>query len=165
MIEFRNERASRCYRAAPWRAAAGVLALAAIAASPLWLHGQTTEQEVAEVIDSYHTALASGDSATALSLLADDVAILESGGAEDKGHYRSGHLAGDMRFAEAVPRERGEVTVTIMGNVAWAWSTNTAQGRMGEREINSRGAELMVLSNDGEGWIIRAIHWSSRSGR
>ncbi len=32
-----------------------------------------------------------------------------------------------------------------MGDVAWAHSTSVAQGRMGEREINSHGAELVVL--------------------
>ena len=107
----------------------------------------------------------SGDSTTALSLLAEDVTILESGGVEDKEHYRSGHLAGDMRFAAAVPRERSDIRVTVLGDVAWAWSTNTAQGQMGEREVNSRGAELMVLASTNDRWMIRAIHWSSRAAR
>ena len=88
--------------------------------------GQSAETDVVSVIDAYHAALASGDSAAALSLLADDVTILESGGVEDKEHYRSGHLAGDMRFAQAVPRERSEVRVTLLGDVAWAWSTHTS---------------------------------------
>ena len=139
------------------------VAFLAVVVGPIGLQGQSTEEAVVAVVDAYHAALATGDSAAALSLLADDVAILESGGAEDKAHYRSGHLSGDMRFAAAVPRERSEVRVTVMGDVAWAWSTNTAQGRIGEREINSRGAELMVLSRVGERWLIRAIHWSSRS--
>lgn len=140
-----------------------VVALLAVVVGPMGVQGQSTEEAVVAVVDAYHTALASGDSTTALSLLADDVAILESGGAEDKTHYQSGHLSGDMRFAAAVPRVRSEIRVTVVGDVAWAWSTNTAQGRIGEREINSRGAELMVLSRVGDQWLIRAIHWSSRS--
>ena len=135
----------------------------ALAAPGVW--AQTSESEVIAVVDAYHTALASGDSTTALSLLADDVTILESGGVEDKEHYRSGHLAGDMRFAAAVPRERSDITVTVGGDVAWAWSTSTTQGQMGDREINSRGAELMVLSLAEGEWRIRAIHWSSRAVR
>lgn len=119
----------------------------------------------AVVVDAYHSALASGDSTAALSLLAEDVIILESGGMEDKQHYRSGHLAGDMRFAQAVPRERGDITVRVVDDVAWAWSTSVTQGRMGDREINAQGAELMVLARvDGE-WLIKAIHWSSRERR
>ena len=119
----------------------------------------------AAVVDAYHAALASGDSTAALSLLADDVIILESGGMEDKQQYRSGHLAGDMRFAQAVPRERGEITVRIVDDVAWAWSTSVTEGRMGDREINAQGAELMVLARVGGEWSIKAIHWSSRARR
>ena len=137
----------------------------ALLAAPTALAAQSDERAVVEVVDAYHGALASGDSTTALSLLAEDVTILESGDVEDKEHYRSGHLAGDMRFAAAVPRERSEITVTVVGDVAWAWSTSTTQGRMGEREVNTRGAELMVLGRTGGSWRIRAIHWSSRAIR
>jgi ketosteroid isomerase-like protein len=124
-----------------------------------------TEAEIVSVVDAYHTALAAGDSATALSLLAEDVVILESGGVETKAQYRSGHLSGDMRFAQAVPRERSDITVQVMDDVAWAWSTSVTEGRMGEREINSQGAELMVLARVGGDWRITAIHWSSRQRR
>jgi ketosteroid isomerase-like protein len=124
---------------------------------------QDVDAEIGAAVDAYHAALASGDSATALGLLSDDVVILESGGMEDKTHYRSGHLAGDMRFARAVPRERGEMQVTRVGEVAWVWSTSRRTGRMGEREIDSRGAELMVLRRVDGRWVIEAIHWSSRS--
>ncbi len=120
---------------------------------------------VAEVIEAFHAALVAGDSTTALSLLADDVVILESGGTEDKNRYRNGHISGDMRFAQAVPRERGEMDVRVVGDVAWASSTSISQGRMGDREINSRGAELVVLARDGASWKITAIHWSSRTRR
>jgi ketosteroid isomerase-like protein len=120
---------------------------------------------VAQVIEAFHAALAAGDSTTALSMLSDDVVILESGGTEDKDHYRNGHVSGDMRFAQAVPRERGDIDVRIVGDVAWASSTSLTQGRMGDREINSQGAELVVLVRDGGSWKISAIHWSSRSRR
>lgn len=70
-----------------------------------------------------------------------------------------------MRFAQAVPRERGEVSVRIMGDVAWAWSTNVAEGQMGERDVNTQGAELMVLALVDGHWMIKAIHWSSRQRR
>jgi ketosteroid isomerase-like protein len=132
-------------------------------AHPQAADAQTADAAVIQAVDSYHRSLAEGDSATALSLLADDVIILESGGMETKEHYRSGHLSGDMRFAEAVPRERGEIEVRVVGDVAWAWSTNVAQGQMGDREVNSQGAELMVLRRMDGAWLITAVHWSSRS--
>jgi ketosteroid isomerase-like protein len=124
-----------------------------------------TESEVVAVVEAFHGALASGDSAKALSHLTEDVVILESGGVEDKEHYRAGHLSGDMRFAAAIRRERGPITVRIDGNVAWAHSTSTSRGMMGEREIDSQGAELVVLTRRDGTWMIRAIHWSSRQRR
>jgi ketosteroid isomerase-like protein len=145
----------------PVRAAALVAALLL----PVAASAQSTEADVAAVVDAYHAALATGDSTTALSLLSDDVVILESGGVENKQHYRSGHLAGDIRFAAAVPRERGEISVRVVGDVAWAWSTSVTQGMMGDREVNSQGAELMVLRRAGDSWTITAIHWSSRQRR
>ena len=126
---------------------------------------QGVEEQVAAVVEAFHAALAAGDSVSALSMLADDVTILESGGVENKEHYRSGHLAGDMRFAQEVPRERGEIEVSVRGDVAWAHSTSITQGKMCDREINSQGAELVVLAREGGTWKIKAIHWSSRPRR
>jgi hypothetical protein len=40
-----------------------------------------------------------------------------------------------------------------------------AQGEFRARAVNSVGAELAVLTRAGDGWRIRAIHWSSRARR
>lgn len=117
---------------------------------------------VADIIDGFHEALAAQDSARALTYLAEDVAILESGGVENLEHYRSGHLASDMAFASGVKRQRDDLTIHVLGDAAWAYSSNVTRGRFREREINSRGAELMVLARENGEWRIRAIHWSSR---
>ena len=126
---------------------------------------QRLENQVEAVVDAFHAALVAGDSVAALSHLADDVTILESGGVEDKEDYRSGHLAGDMRFARGVPGERGEMKISLVGEVAWAHSISVRQGRMGDREINSESAELVVLARENGTWKIKAIHWSSRQRR
>jgi uncharacterized GH25 family protein/ketosteroid isomerase-like protein len=120
---------------------------------------------IVAVVERYHEALARGDSATALSLLAPDAVILESGGVETRAEYRSHHLPGDIAFARAVRRERGPVGVVIQGDVAWVSSTSTSQGEYGGRAINSAGAELVVLTREAGDWRIRAIHWSSRAIR
>lgn len=146
------------------RCALAVLAIVALGHAAPPLQAQDT-RAVTEVIEAFHAALVAGDSTKALSLLADDVVILESGGVEDKNQYRNGHISGDMRFSQAVPRERGEIDVRVVGDVAWASSTSVSQGRMGDREINSQGAELVVLARDGTSWKITAIHWSSRTRR
>ncbi len=140
----------------------------AVLAVPVETRAQDASKEALEVkavLEGFHDALAAGDSVTALGYLADDVVIIESGGVEDKEHYRNGHLPGDMRFARAVPRKRGPITVEVMGDMAWAYSTSIVEGKMGEREINSQAAELAVLTRTAGGWKIKAIHWSSRRRR
>lgn len=121
--------------------------------------------DVAAVAARFHAALAAGDSAGALALLADDVMILESGGTETKSAYRAGHLAADIDYAKAVPAVRVVVSVQVRGDAAWITATTTAQGEFRGRAVNSAGAELMVLSRTGSKWSIRAIHWSSRARR
>lgn len=121
--------------------------------------------DVAAVVHAYDRALSTGDSAAALALLADDAVILESGGIETREEYRAHHLPADMQFAKAVPSQSTAVRVKIVGDVAWAWSTSVSQGEFRGRQINSAGAELMVLTRSPTGWKISAIHWSSRTRR
>ncbi|MGI9077436.1 MAG: DUF4198 domain-containing protein [Gemmatimonadaceae bacterium] len=127
--------------------------------------GATDSADVVVVIERYHKALVAGDSAAALALLAPDAVILESGGVESREEYRGHHLPADISFARAVPSSRGKVSVVVRGDVAWASSTSTTQGKYRDRQINAAGAELMVLSREADGWKIRAIHWSSRNRR
>ena len=118
---------------------------------------------VATVVNRFQRALADGDSAAALSLLAPDVVILESGGMETRDDYRAHHLPADIEFARAIRSVAVPMLVVVRGDAAWAVSTSTTQGDFRGRAINSAGAQLVVLSREADGWKIRAIHWSSRS--
>ena len=125
----------------------------------------TDSASVAAAVIAYQRALATGDSARALSLLTDDAVILESGGMETREEYRSHHLPSDMEFAQAVRTVDSPVRVKVRGDVAWAASTNIATGQFRGRPVNSVGAELMVLTRVDGTWKIAAIHWSSRARR
>ena len=140
--------------------------LIALAAGPRVVSGQAADNAaVLATVKAFHDALARGDSAAALQLLAPDVQVLESGGLETREQYRSHHLPGDMAYARAMPSVRAAETVVVSGDVAWVVGTSRTTGTYRERAINSAGAELMVLSRTAEGWRIRAIHWSSRTIR
>jgi ketosteroid isomerase-like protein len=117
---------------------------------------------VAGVVERYHHALASGDSAAALALLAQDAVIIESGGVESLQEYRSHHLPADITFAREVKGTRSPVRLTVRGDVAWTSTTSTSRGKYRGKTVNSTGAELMVLARGVDGWTINAIHWSSR---
>ena len=125
----------------------------------------TDSADVAGVVSAYHRALAAGDSAAAMTLLAADVIIQESGSVETRGEYAGHHLPGDMRFAQALPGVRSAQRVVVVGDVAWSTSTSVTKGKYRDRRINSVGAELMVLTRVAGAWRIRAIHWSSRTPR
>jgi hypothetical protein len=117
---------------------------------------------VASVVNEFHAALLRGDSAKALSLLAPDAIILESGSVESRFEYRSHHLPEDIKFAKLVASKRGILQVRVEGLNAWTVGTSTTKGTFNGRAIDSIGAESMVLTKQLSGWRIRSIHWSSR---
>ena len=117
---------------------------------------------VEATVRGFHRALASGDAAGALRLLAADAVILESGARETRDEYAAHHLPEDIEFARAVPMQRGPIQVTVSGNTGWASSTGKLQGIFRTRPIDMAVAELMVLSRTAAAWEIRAIHWSSQ---
>lgn len=122
---------------------------------------QADSAAVAAAVNRFHAALAAGDSAASLALLAPDAEVLESGERETRAEYRAHHLAADIEFARAVRSERGPVRVRVHGDVAWATTMSTTRGTFRGRAIDSTGAELMVLVRTDGGWRIAAIHWSS----
>ncbi len=117
------------------------------------------------VVESYHKALESGDRESALELLSNDVVVLENGHVETAEEYFSHHLAADMEFSAAMVRKPNVVQATVEGNIGWVISTSTSKGKFRGREIDSTGAELMVLRKEKGRWKIRVIHWSSRNNK
>ena len=156
------------------RAAAAVVATGATAAAlvaqptaaaPRTTRAPSDSAAAAATVERFHRALGEGDSAAALALLAEDAVILESGEVESREQYRAHHLPADIAFAAAVKGTRSPVAVTVRGDVAWARSTSTAAGSFRGRDVNSVGAELVVLTRAAHGWRISAIHWSSHARR
>jgi ketosteroid isomerase-like protein len=132
---------------------------------PVAAHAPSDSADVVGAVEAFHAALAAGDSAAVLRLLAPDVVIQESGGVETRADYAQHHLAGDIQFARAVPSVRSPLRVTLAGDVAWTSGASTTKGMWRDRTINSVGAELMVLARTSGKWQIRAIHWSSHTPR
>lgn len=114
-------------------------------------------------VQRFHAALAAGDSAAALDLLAADALILESGEIETREEYRAHHLPADIEFARSTTREPGTPTVTVRETAAWVASVGRTTGTFRGRALDVSSAELVVLTRTPEGWRIAAVHWSSRS--
>jgi ketosteroid isomerase-like protein len=139
--------------------------LVSVIAAPVAVFGArpvSDSASVRSVVEQFHRALSSGDSSTALSLLSSDVLVIESGGIESRADYRAHHLPADIEFARAVKSERTTMRVSVQGDAAWVVSQSTTRGRFRDRDVNSAGAELMVLRRTRAGCRISAVHWSSR---
>ena len=138
----------------------------ALTFAPATVVAQSPEQRaVVAIVEAFHDALRRGDSTAALRLLAPGALILEAGGLESRDEYRAHHLPGDIAYARSVSSRRDEPEVIVAGDVAWVVGTSRSSGMFRDRAVNSANAELVVLSRNGEGWRIRAIHWSSRTIR
>jgi len=135
---------------------------------PFILSVRNDSADVVNAIARFHAALTSGDSVAAISLLAPEVMVLETGEVQTLTDYRAQHLPGDIAYAQAVPSTRSITQVVVRGDVAWVSSTSVTQGEYRGRPVNSAGAELVVLTRNASGgssWKISAIHWSSRARR
>ena len=120
------------------------------------------EEAVRRVADGLHGALASGDSARVLELLADEVRVYESGHAETRAEYRAGHLGIDIEFAGGTEREVLSDRVRTSGDMALYLAEYRTTGTFRGEEVDGRGTETLVMERRPEGWRIVHIHWSSR---
>lgn len=111
--------------------------------------------EPAHSLDKFHRALADGDNTAALALLADEVLIFESGGAErGKAEYAAHHLAADAAFAQAVPRTVSRRSGHVAGDLAWLATESRVAGTYKGKPISSVSTETAVLRHVGGAWRI-----------
>lgn len=120
---------------------------------------------VLATLRAFHQALRVGDAATVQRLLAPDAVVLEAGHRETRAEYLRHHLQADMDFARGSLTEPLHPLVTVVGDVAWASAESRTTAAAGKPPLHLAGAELVVLARGAQGWLIRAIHWSSRTLR
>ncbi len=138
-----------------------VLASAMLAAS-----ASTLAASPKETMAAFHDALAAGDKAKALSLLAPEVAIYEAGYVErSRDEYASHHLNGDMEFAKASTRKMLKQTERIDGNTAIVWEETETTGTSRGKPVHAFGTGTAVLEKRGDTWAIVHVHWSSRKAK
>lgn len=115
------------------------------------------------VVDAFGDALAAEDEATVRALLAADVLIYESGGAERSlEEYAGHHMPADMAFVAAMERQLTDRKVFEAGDFAIVTSMGRTRGTFRERQIDLLGTETILLEKRDGNWVITHIHWSSR---
>jgi len=119
-----------------------------------------------EVVNAYHAAVASGDTAKALSLLSPAVQIFESGYAEQsKEEYAGHHLPADVAFAKTTSRKIVKGSERIAGDLGVVIQQTDTQGTHKGAPVHLLGTETAVLEKQGDGWVITHFHWSSRKAK
>jgi ketosteroid isomerase-like protein len=118
------------------------------------------------VVEGFHAALESGDRDAVLAFLAEDLVVLEGGGAErSRAEYAHHHLAADMAFAVATTAEVTRRATWVEGDLAWVLTEGRTTGEFNGRAVDSVTTETMILQRTADGWRIRHVHWSSRTSR
>ena len=118
------------------------------------------------VAERFSTALSSGDLATVGSLLAADVLILESGGAErSREEYLGHHAISDAAFLKDAHRQLLRQRARAAGEFAWVGTESELHAQKDGKPLTVLSTETMVLKQTADGWRIVHIHWSSRTKR
>ena len=98
-----------------------------------------------------------------------DVTIYEGGGINNGWiDYRDRHLGPELKAFENLQFGHSNTKVTVLpgGQSAYATSEYSIKAKMGERDLDSRGLETLVLIKGADGnWKIRHSHTSSRPAR
>ena len=118
------------------------------------------------VVDEFSASLKAGDLKQAGGMLADDVLVLESGGAErSREEYIGQHATDDAVFLKSA-------TITVLRRTARAEGSFAWVGTESEISVMKKGeprtllsTETMVLKRTAGVWRIVHIHWSSRPKR
>ena len=137
------------------------ITLAALA-TPSFAAPQPYDQ-AAEIVDAFHTALATGDRDAVLATLTDTVAIYEQGWVESsKAEYANEHLGEDLKFARSTKSEQTRRTGLLTGDLAFVTTEGHTTGTFEGKPVDSITLETMILRRTSDGWRIVHIHWSSR---
>jgi ketosteroid isomerase-like protein len=119
-----------------------------------------------EVVSEYHAAVASGNTAKALSLLSPAVQIFEGGHVEQsKDEYAGHHLPADIAFAKSMNRKVLKGSERIAGDLAVVMQETDTQGTHKGAAVHLIGTETAILEKKGDDWLITHFHWSSRKAK
>jgi ketosteroid isomerase-like protein len=139
-------------------AAIAALSLSACATAP---DTAQDEADVTATLDTFYGAMKSGDSAKAMSMIAQDAQFVETGRLETRDEYEKNHLPLDIDFEKQVSGKRGPLRIRINGDTAWVIASTEFVGTFDGRDLAMVSRQLAVLTREEAGWRIQSIHWSS----
>jgi uncharacterized protein YcnI len=161
--------------AADWIGVAGekrpasVTKLTASAAAAPSQGGNNDAAAIETWLKGYDAAFMAKDLDKLATFYHPDVTIYEGGGINNGWiDYRDRHLGPELKAFENLQFGHSNTKVTVLpgGQSAYATSEYSIKAKMGERDLDSRGLETLVLIKAADGsWKIRHSHTSSRPAR
>ncbi|MCA1650980.1 MAG: nuclear transport factor 2 family protein, partial [Acidobacteria bacterium] len=155
--------------AGPFHAVAGAVTTMDIAASRGAHQAESDATAVETWLKGYDAAFNAKDLEKLATFYHPDVTIYEGGGINTGWiDYRDRHLGPELKTFENLQFAHSNTKVTMLpgGQSAYATSEYSIKAKMGERELDSRGLETLVLLKGADGaWKIRHSHTSSRPAR
>ena len=126
-------------------------------------NGSTAQSTAMATAQQFSEALGSGNEASVMNLLANDVLIYEGGGIESSlEEYASHHLPADIKFLSGMTKEKISEKVFTQGDLAIVTSLSRLTGTYRDKPVDSKSTETLVLKRTDNTWKIVHIHWSSR---
>lgn len=120
-------------------------------------------QPVIAVVEEFSAALQAADFPRVGELLAENVLILESGGAErSREEYLAHHAISDAAFLKEAHVQVRQRTARIEGLLAWVGTESELHATKDGKALALLSTETMILKKVDAGWRIVHIHWSSR---
>ncbi len=123
----------------------------------------STQTAVIAVVEKFHLAINTADSALAKVVLAPNVMIFEQGHRESsRDEYLGHHFKEDAAFAKAVPSVTKSQAVRAMGEMAFVMTESITDGVYKDKPVKGASVATYILARQDEQWRIVHIHWSSR---
>lgn len=133
------------------------------AANPTVSAVNAQAQPAVAVVEQFSKALQTANFDQMRALLADDVLILESGGAErSREEYLGHHAISDVAFLQGAHVQVTQRTARIEGPLAWVGTESELHATKDGKALTLLSTETMILKKTGADWRIVHIHWSSR---
>lgn len=118
----------------------------------------------AETMDAFQRALNEGRREAALALLSPKVQIFESGYAErSRDEFAAHHLDKDIEFLRGTQSRLLRHAERRDGATAIVMRETETTGTYKAAKVHLLGLETAVLEQQGDGWLIVHLHWSSRN--
>lgn len=140
----------------------------ALAAAPLGAQSTGDAGAIEAWLKGYDAAFNAKDLEKLAAFYHPDVTIYEGGGINNGWvDYRDRHLGPELKAFENLQFGHSNTKVTMLpgGQSAYVTSEYAIRAKMGERDLDSRGLETLVLVKTPDGWRIRHSHTSSRPAR